>query len=56
MCVCVCNSVGTTYAILLCQPVSWLAKCHTKRCLELCDIATSHKHLLVWLTGQPGLY
>ena len=24
---------------VLCQPVSWPAKCHTKRCLELQDNA-----------------
>ena len=27
------------YVIVLCWPVGWLAKCHTKRCLELQDNA-----------------
>ena len=27
--------------IMLCQPVGQLAKCHTKRCLDLQDTATS---------------
>ena len=27
---------------MLCQPVGQLAKCHTKRCLELQDIATGY--------------
>ena len=37
-----CDSIGATYVVSLCQPVSQPAKCHTKRCLELQDIAAGH--------------
>ena len=44
------------HAIVLCQPVGWPAKCHTKRCLKFENNVVSCTTFQWRLTCQPGFY